>query len=86
VLPKYRSIVFVHGCFWHRHPKCRFAYLPKSRHAFWESKFIATRDRDRKVIRQLRRLGWRVIVIWECELREPRRVAITLDNQLRQYR
>jgi len=67
VLPKYRTVVFVHGCFWHRHPSCRFAYTPKTRVRFWSRKFAENVERDRRVRRRLRDLGWRVIVIWECE-------------------
>lgn len=71
VLPKYRVVVFVHGCFWHRHKGCRLAYEPKSRTAFWKAKFAANTTRDAKVSRQLKRCGWRVIVVWECELDNP---------------
>jgi len=67
VLPKYRTVVFVHGCFWHRHPGCRFAYSPKSRIAFWQKKFDANVERDRRNSRELRRLGWKVVTVWECE-------------------
>jgi DNA mismatch endonuclease, patch repair protein len=71
VLPKYRAVVFVHGCFWHRHSKCRFAYTPKSRVAFWQEKFRSNSERDRRTARALRRLGWRVVTVWECESRSP---------------
>lgn len=67
VLPKYRTVVFVHGCFWHRHAGCRFCYTPKTRIAFWQRKFLANVRRDTQVRRHLRRQGWRVIVIWECQ-------------------
>jgi DNA mismatch endonuclease (patch repair protein) len=69
VLPKLRSVVLVHGCFWHRHPRCRFATTPTSNVAFWRAKFRANRARDRQVHEQLEELGWRVLVIWECETR-----------------
>jgi DNA mismatch endonuclease, patch repair protein len=68
VLPKYRTIVFVHGCFWHRHSHCKFCYMPKSRVEFWQQKFAANKARDEKVRRQLGREGWRVHVIWECQI------------------
>ena len=70
VLPRRRAVVFVHGCFWHRHRDCPFAYSPKSNRAFWRRKFIENIRRDRSVRRKLRRLGWRVVVVWECELRD----------------
>ena len=83
VLPRYRAVVLVHGCFWHRHPGCRFAYVPKSRKAFWQEKFADNVRRDRSVRKQLATLGWRVEVVWECELRCPAKVAARLDGFLR---
>ncbi len=71
VLPKYRTLVLVHGCFWHRHKGCRFAYTPKSRTAFWNAKFDANVERDRRTARELRRLGWKVVTVWECEADRP---------------
>lgn len=67
VLPKYRTVIFVHGCFWHRHPRCRFAYTPKSRVTFWQEKFRRNVDRDRRNARALRSIGWRVVTVWECQ-------------------
>lgn len=71
VLPKYKTVIFVHGCFWHRHPRCRFAYNPKSRLAFWTRKFQANKSRDKDVLRRLRKDGWRVVIVWECQLTRP---------------
>jgi DNA mismatch endonuclease, patch repair protein len=68
VLPRYHAVVFVHGCFWHRHRGCRFAYLPKSREAFWRAKLEGNAVRDARVAESLRRSGWRVFVVWECEI------------------
>jgi DNA mismatch endonuclease (patch repair protein) len=68
VLPKYRTVVFVHGCFWHRHQSCRFAATPKTNPDFWRNKFIANVTRDRTVRKQLRAMGWKVLVIWECNV------------------
>jgi DNA mismatch endonuclease (patch repair protein) len=68
VLPKYGAVVFVHGCFWHQHRRCRAASVPKSNTAFWEEKFARNLARDRRNRRELRKLGWRVLVVWECEL------------------
>jgi len=69
VLPKYRTAIFVHGCFWHRHEGCAKATTPKTRRAFWEDKFEANRVRDRKAIIALQYLGWNVQVVWECQTR-----------------
>ena len=66
VLPKYSSVVFVHGCFWHRHQRCAFAYTPRSNRAFWREKFRANLERDERFKRTLRSAGWSVNVIWEC--------------------
>lgn len=63
-----RVIIFVHGCFWHRHAGCRFATTPSTRPEFWETKFHANVARDRRHEADLRRLGWAVITVWECEL------------------
>jgi DNA mismatch endonuclease (patch repair protein) len=68
VLPHHRTIVFVHGCFWHRHEGCRFAYRPKSRQDFWEPKLDGNAARDTRDQQRLRDLGWRVEVVWECEV------------------
>lgn len=68
VLPKYKSIIFVHGCFWHRHKNCRIASTPKSNVEFWQDKFDKNVSRDKRVGRALRALRWRVYVVWECDL------------------
>lgn len=70
VLPKFLTVVFMHGCFWHRHFGCKQCYTPKTRVDFWKRKFIANEERDRKVVRTLRRAGWCVIIVWECELKD----------------
>ena len=72
VLPRWKAVILVNGCFWHRHRNCCFAYNPKSRVYFWQSKFEATIKRDRSKIKQLRRAGWKVLVIWECDLANHR--------------
>ena len=72
VLPKHRAAVFVHGCFWHRHEGCRYATTPANNAAAWQEKFAANVRRDAKVRQQLEELGWRVLVIWSCELDERR--------------
>ena len=83
VFPRYRAVVFVHGCFWHRHDGCRFAYTPRSRVRFWTEKFRQNVARDRRTEDALRSLGWRVLVIWECETRDDAVVAARLKHFLR---
>jgi len=68
VLPKYKTAVFVHGCFWHRHTGCKYAYTPKSRNTFWNKKFKDNVNRYEIVKHELRAIGWKVIVVWECEI------------------
>lgn len=68
VLPKYGTVIFVNGCFWHRHEGCSKAYTPASRTDFWTAKFEATVARDAKKTAELRRLGWTVLTVWECEI------------------
>ena len=69
VLPKYRAVVFVHGCFWHRHNGCRYATSPSTNRDFWAKKFDGNVKRDSRNSRALRRLGWRVYTVWECDIR-----------------
>ncbi|WP_312955375.1 very short patch repair endonuclease [Stutzerimonas nitrititolerans] len=69
VLPRLRTCIFVHGCFWHRHPGCRYAVLPKTRTEFWAAKLEGNVGRDRRAVEALRDAGWTVFIIWECELR-----------------
>jgi len=75
VLPRWKCAVLVHGCFWHRHHGCHLAYTPKSRKAFWTKKFEANVYRDKKALTKLRHLGWRVLVVWECELQDHDRLT-----------
>lgn len=70
VLPKYKLSIFVHGCFWHRHIGCKYAYQPKTRIEFWEKKFNANVTRDKKNIANLTNGGWRVLIIWECFIKK----------------
>lgn len=62
-----RVAIFVHGCFWHRHVGCRLATVPKSNRDFWERKFLANQERDERKRLELQGLGWRVVVVWQCE-------------------
>ena len=72
VLTRYKTAIFVHGCFWHRHRGCKYAYEPKSRKAFWKQKFKENISRFSKVKIQLKNIGWRVIIIWECEVNDKK--------------
>jgi len=84
VLPRYRAAVFVHGCFWHRHAKCRYATTPATRSEFWAAKFEANVRRDHAAQAQLLKQGWRVAVVWECGTRkEMSEVAAQLQAWLR---
>jgi|ERR1043165_6010057 DNA mismatch endonuclease (patch repair protein) len=76
VLPKYKAVVLVHGCYWHRHPGCRFATTPATNTPFWTEKFAGTVERDRRAGDALRALGWRVFTIWECDLRTGAEAAV----------
>lgn len=82
VFPARRKVIFVHGCFWHRHRKCRYATSPKTRRRFWEAKFAANKARDRRVRRELRRMDWAVLAVWQCELRKSKGLAGRLDEFL----
>jgi DNA mismatch endonuclease Vsr len=68
VFPARRKVLFVHGCFWHRHPGCRLATFPKTRREFWGEKFTQNVERDRRKVEELRSAGWAVCVVWQCEL------------------
>jgi DNA mismatch endonuclease (patch repair protein) len=84
VFAKYRTVVFVHGCFWHRHAGCRMASTPKSNQAFWRAKFARNVARDKANRRALARLGWSVVVVWECELySDPLEVVGQVASRLR---
>lgn len=76
VLPKYKVAIYVHGCFWHRHPGCRYATIPATRPDFWVEKFAANVARDRRNVEAISRLGWTPMIVWECTLRD----ALSLDD------
>ena len=69
VLPKYKTVIFVHGCFWHRHENCKYASNPKTRKEFWENKFKTNVKRDKEIQEKIKNIGWKSVVIWECEVR-----------------
>lgn len=73
VMRKYRTCIFVNGCFWHGHEGCRYYTIPKTNTEFWENKIKQNRERDQKVQRELASMGWHSIVVWECELKPAKR-------------
>lgn len=77
VLPKYKTVIFVHGCFWHRHQECHLASTPKDNADFWRSKFEANVARDAYNEQKLMALGWHVVTVWQCELKKR-----VLDNTI----
>jgi DNA mismatch endonuclease (patch repair protein) len=81
IFPTIKKVIFVHGCFWHRHPNCALARMPKSRLLFWESKLNGNRLRDIRNISRLRRERWGVLVVWECQLKKYG----ILENRIRKF-
>lgn len=69
ILPKYKTIIEVRGCYWHRHEGCKYAYMPKTKIEFWKKKFAENISRDQRTEKDLKAMGWRVIIVWECEVR-----------------
>ena len=86
VLPKYRTVIFVNGCFWHGHKGCKYFVWPKSNAEFWRKKIESNIARDRRNEIQLKNMGWNVLVVWECELRSAKKQATLerLENKLKQ--
>lgn len=81
VMTKYRTAIFVHGCFWHRHAGCRLSTTPKTRQDYWLPKFAKNIERDARKLRELEAMGWKVLVLWECETRH----LDALRNRLEQH-
>jgi DNA mismatch endonuclease (patch repair protein) len=87
IFPRYRTVVFVHGCFWHRHRGCQFAYEPKSNRRFWNAKFRANVARDQVVQEAIKAIGWKSITVWECELKSrPATVGSRTAKRIRSAR
>lgn len=80
ILPKYKTVVFVHGCFWHAHEGCKYFKLPDTRKDFWAKKLMGNRDRDRLNEKLLRDKGWQVIVVWTCELKKNEQRGSALEK------
>lgn len=81
VLPRFRTVIFVHGCFWHRHSDCRYATTPKTRQEYWLPKFAANIERDARKEAQLQALGWRVLLVWECETKRREELTLRLRRE-----
>jgi DNA mismatch endonuclease (patch repair protein) len=88
VLPKYKTVIFIHGCFWHGHKDCKYFVIPKTRTEWWLNKINGNIDNDAKAIKALKKEGWRIITIWECDLKANNfEVTVAnLRNQLLVYR
>ncbi|QZD69923.1 very short patch repair endonuclease [Pseudomonas sp. 3-2] len=80
VFPKHGLCMFVHGCFWHRHPECKYAYMPKSRVDFWQNKLAKNVERDLKTQQALINMGWRVVTIWECHTKNRDLLRLEIQN------
>ena len=83
VFPRHQAVIVVHGCFWHRHPGCKRASSPKTRVRYWQNKFEDNVVRDKRNETALRDLGWKVMVIWECETKDHEAVAARIESFLR---
>jgi len=85
VLPKYKAIIFIHGCFWHGH-NCKKGKLPETRKNFWENKISQNKERDKKNNEILKNLGWNVITIWQCQLSNQARIGKTLNSIIKEIK
>lgn len=79
VLPKYQTVIFIHGCFWHGHESCKYFVIPKTKTEWWTDKIQKNTERDRKVHTELKKAGWNIMTIWECQLK-PKQRDITLEG------
>lgn len=70
VIPKYKTVIFINGCFWHHHSGCKLAQVPKAREAFWMEKFQRNKEKDIENIRAIQAMGWQVVTLWECEIKK----------------
>ncbi|WP_200942710.1 very short patch repair endonuclease [Dyadobacter sp. Leaf189] len=80
VLPKYKTAIYVHGCFWHRHNGCKYAYTPKSKMDFWNGKFAANIKRDNEISEKIKSTQWVQLIIWECDTRDKDRLTKILKE------
>lgn len=84
VLPKYKTVIFIHGCFWHGHNNCRYFTIPKTRTEWWTEKIAKNKTNDEKAVKQLKKEGWNVITVWECKLK-PSKLEQTLELLTRKF-
>lgn len=80
VLPKYKTVIFINGCFWHGHEGCKYYKLPATSREFWENKISLNILRDKEIVEKLESLGWRVLVLWTCQLRKKADCQIVLEH------
>lgn len=86
VLPKHNTVIFVHGCYWHGHENCKKQITPKTNKSFWNEKIEKNKTRDRKVQNQLRELGWNILIVWECELRNKEIFTAAIEELIKDIR
>ena len=84
VLPKFKTVIFVNGCFWHGHENCNYFVLPKTRPEWWKNKILATKTRDQEIIKELQAKGWKIITIFECDLKSSKieKTLLELTNNI----
>lgn len=82
VLPRYKAVVFVHGCFWHGHERCKRATIPATRPEFWEKKISGNKERDKRTVAALEDLGYRCLIVWQCELKDVEALKHRLSDFL----
>ncbi len=85
VLPKYRTVIFVHGCFWHGHEGCKYYVVPKTKTEWWLNKINSNIANDNKVVDSLKKQGWKIITLWECDLK-PLKISKTLSSLIKKLR
>lgn len=82
VLPRHRKVIFIHGCFWHGHKSCPRSKRPKTNENFWNNKLDGNIERDKRYNLELRRMGWKVLIVWECETKNPKKLLGMLERFL----
>lgn len=86
VLPKYKTVIFVHGCFWHHHANCRAAALPQTNYEFWKDKMLTNVKRDKKNQNDLKKLGWKIIIVWQCQIKNRKLFENTMKKVIKKIR
>lgn len=83
VLPKYKTVVLVNGCFWHGHENCKDAGIPKTNSQFWYDKISKNKERDKRVLNELEQAGWKVLVIWECQINDKEKLISFISKEIK---